>query len=59
MLVQRSQLNAEDRIAYATWRRRMLVAYGAFVLFGIAVVAVQGSTRVTNVATSSAAAGTR
>jgi hypothetical protein len=42
--------DAEDRKVYVAWLQRTLIAYGAMVLFGVALVAVQATTQTTNIA---------
>jgi uncharacterized membrane protein len=37
--------DAEDRKVYSAWLRSTIVAYGAIVMLGIALVAVQATTR--------------
>jgi hypothetical protein len=37
-------INTEDRKVYLAWLRSTIVAYGAMVIFGIALVAVQAMT---------------
>ena len=43
-------LNAEDRKVYTAWLQKTLAAYGALVLFGIGLVAVQATTQSENIA---------
>jgi hypothetical protein len=50
--------DAEDRKVYAAWLRSTIVAYGAVVAFGIALVAVQAMTRATSTAEFAATAVT-
>jgi hypothetical protein len=40
--------DAEDRKVYSAWLRRTIVAYGAMVMFAMALVAVQAMTRTAN-----------
>jgi len=40
--------DAEDRKVYSAWLRSTIVAYGALVIFGIALVTVQAMTRTAN-----------
>jgi hypothetical protein len=41
-------IDAEDRKVYFAWLRSTIVAYGATVIFGIALVAAQAMTRTTS-----------
>jgi len=41
--------DAEDRKVYAAWLRRTLLTYGAIVLFGISLVAIQAMTHTGNI----------
>jgi len=58
MLMRRPnyRFNAEDRKVYSAWLWRTLMAYGAIVLFAIALVTVQAMTHAANVAEFAAAA---
>ncbi len=47
--------DAEDQQTYVVWLRRTLIAYGATVLFAIALVTVQATTHAANVAEFAAA----
>jgi hypothetical protein len=38
-------IDTEDRKVYLAWLRSTIIAYGAMVIFGIALVAVQATTR--------------
>ena len=38
------RFNAEDCKVYFTWVRRTIIAYGAFILFSVALVAIQAMT---------------
>jgi hypothetical protein len=40
--------DAEDRKVYSAWLRRTIAAYGAMVMFGIALVTVQAMTGTAN-----------
>lgn len=40
--------DTEDRKVYLAWLRSTIVLYGAIVIFGIALVAVQAMTRTAN-----------
>ena len=42
--------DVEDRKVYADWLRKTLSAYGAVILLGMALVTVQSSAHMTNVA---------
>jgi hypothetical protein len=53
---QNCEFDAEDRKVYDAWLRRTLVTYGALVLFGIALVALQATTQTANIAEFAAAA---
>lgn len=44
------EFEAEDRKVYFAWLRKTLIAYGALVLFGMAIVAVQSTMHIANVA---------
>jgi uncharacterized membrane protein len=49
MTMHRShEIDTEDRKVYLAWLRSTIVAYGAMVIFGIALVAVQATTRTAN-----------
>jgi hypothetical protein len=48
--------DAEDQQTYVVWLRRTLMAYGAMVLFAVALVTVQAMTHAANVAEFAAAA---
>jgi hypothetical protein len=48
-------LDAEDQQTYVVWFRRTLIAYGAMILFAVALVTVQATTHAANVAESAAA----
>jgi hypothetical protein len=50
MVSKNCVLDAEDRRVYSGWLRGTLFAYGAVVLFGIAMVAVQATTNSPNAA---------
>jgi len=41
-------IDTEDRKVYLAWLRSTIVAYGAMVIFGIALVAVQAMTGTAN-----------
>jgi hypothetical protein len=43
-------LDAEDRKIYAAWLRKTLAAYGAAILFGMALVGFQSNGHMINVA---------
>ena len=44
------EFDVEDQQTYAVWLRRTVTAYGATVLFAIALVTVQAATHTMNVA---------
>ena len=50
--------DAEDCKVYSAWLRNTIVAYGAMVLFGIALVAAQAMTRTANTGEFAASAVT-
>jgi len=52
------EFDAADQKVYTAWLRRTLVAYGALILLGAAVVAVQATTHTTNIAKFTAGAVT-
>ena len=58
MSIQRPkyEFDAQDQQTYLVWLGRTLIAYGAMVLFAVALVAVQATTRTTNVAEFAATA---
>ena len=43
-------LNAEDREVYTAWLQKTLAAYGALILLGIGLVAIQEMTQSENIA---------
>ena len=43
-------LDAEDRKLYVTWLQNTLATYGAVILLAIALVSIQSTTQMTNVA---------
>jgi hypothetical protein len=43
-------LDAEDRKVYAAWLRKTLAAYGAAILFGMALIGFQSNGHMTNIA---------
>jgi hypothetical protein len=52
------EFDAEDRQVYFAWLRSTFVAYGALVLFGIALVTVQAMTGTANTVEFAASAVT-